>query len=88
MTDKPVDPARDRVSILVDEHSIELGGQAAGAYLDEIGKTDLAFLTEDEWRRFCTTLVFYALHAATERALDQYVTRLERERVIVDEVPF
>lgn len=88
MNDKPVDPKRDAVSILIDENSIEIGGQAAGAYLDEIGKTDLAYLTEDEWRRFCTTLVFYSLHAATERALDQYVTRLERERVIVDEVPF
>ena len=27
-------------------------GEAAGAYLDEIGKTDLADLTEEEWAAF------------------------------------
>lgn len=27
-------------------------GEAAGAYLDKLGKTDLASLTETEWRAF------------------------------------
>ncbi len=33
------------------------GGQMAGEYLDEIGKTDLASLTEKEWQQFCVLLV-------------------------------
>lgn len=33
------------------------GGQEAGAYLDEIDKTDLAQLTEGEWGEFCQRLV-------------------------------
>lgn len=33
------------------------GGQAMGAYLDEIGKSDLAELTEDEWCEACRRLV-------------------------------
>ncbi len=32
------------------------GGEAAGAYLEGIGKTDLAALTVQEWDRFCETL--------------------------------
>lgn len=33
------------------------GGQKAGAYLDEIGKTDLKALSFDEWCEFCRRLV-------------------------------
>lgn len=33
------------------------GGADAGAYLDKLGKTDLASLTQDEWDEFCRTLV-------------------------------
>lgn len=33
------------------------GGKAAGAYLDGIGKTDLARMTKDEWAQFCAELV-------------------------------
>jgi len=31
-------------------------GKLAGAYLDEIGKTDLAALSGDEWREFLRRL--------------------------------
>lgn len=34
----------------------EKGGQEAGAYLERIGKTDLASLSLDEWKSFCETL--------------------------------
>lgn len=33
------------------------GGAVAGAYLDEIGKTDLGELLEEEWFEFCRRLV-------------------------------
>ncbi|WP_420959343.1 DUF6511 domain-containing protein [Brucella sp. IR073] len=33
------------------------GGQRAGGYLEEIGKTDLKTLTVDEWHEFCRRLV-------------------------------
>lgn len=33
--------------------AVATGGQAAGDYLDRIGKTDLATLTRDEWHEFC-----------------------------------
>ena len=36
--------------------AVAAGGQAAGAYLESIGKTDLATLTEPQWLRFCETL--------------------------------
>lgn len=32
--------------------ALDEGGDAAGAYLDEIGKTDLAELSANEWREF------------------------------------
>lgn len=32
-------------------------GQMAGAYLDAIGRTDLAALTPKEWTEFCRTMV-------------------------------
>lgn len=41
------------------------GGEEAGEYLDEIGKSDLASLEEHEWETFCMRLVAgyrFALH--------------------------
>jgi hypothetical protein len=35
-----------------EEEAIEVGGHAAGEYLDSIQKTDLATLSGDEWRIF------------------------------------
>lgn len=40
--------------------ALRAGGDAAGAYLDEIGRTDLATLTAEEWETFLAI------------ALDQY----------------
>jgi len=50
------------------------GGEAAGAYLDRIGKSDLAALSEREWAEFCGTL--YAGACA------------ELRRVADDAIPF
>jgi len=33
------------------------GGEEAGAFLDQIGKTDMAKLTKTEWFEFCRRLV-------------------------------
>jgi Family of unknown function (DUF6511) len=33
------------------------GGDAGGAFLDEIGKTDLAQLTVEEWEAFLTRVI-------------------------------
>lgn len=33
------------------------GGEEGGAFLDGIGKTDLATLTPDEWHEFCRRIV-------------------------------
>lgn len=41
----------------IDERAILKGGDVAGQYLDDIGKTDLAKLTPEEWTTFCTRLV-------------------------------
>jgi hypothetical protein len=54
--------------------AVAAGGEAAGAYLDRIGKTDLATLTEAQWGEFCGTL-FKATCAAMRAAAD-------------DEIPF
>jgi hypothetical protein len=32
------------------------GGRAAGIYLDNLGRSDLSEMTQDEWQAFCTTL--------------------------------
>jgi hypothetical protein len=37
--------------------AIEEAGNEAGAYLDDLGKTDLATLTPDEWRHFLRTFL-------------------------------
>jgi hypothetical protein len=40
-----------------DERAAALaGGDAAGAYLESIGKTDLATMTGPEWAEFCARL--------------------------------
>lgn len=37
--------------------SLDAAGEAAGQYLDKIGKTDLASLELHEWRKFCQTMI-------------------------------
>lgn len=39
-----------------DKRARTLGGQAAGEYLDSIGKSDLAQLSSGEWDRFCAKM--------------------------------
>lgn len=39
-----------------EEAAASKGGEAAGAYLEQIGKTDLATLSGPEWEKFCQTL--------------------------------
>lgn len=42
--------------IITAEHVAE-GGNLGGAYLDAIGKTDLATLTAEEWETFCAKVI-------------------------------
>lgn len=41
----------------VDSLAAGQGGEAMGAYLDEIGKSDLAALSEEEWFEACRRLI-------------------------------
>lgn len=40
-----------------EQKAVEAAGQHAGEYLDEIEKTDLAELSEDEWKEFLRRIV-------------------------------
>lgn len=40
-----------------ERRALEDGGNAGGSYLDEIGKTDLASLDEDEWSTFLSRVL-------------------------------
>lgn len=58
----------------IEAKAITRGGQEAGAFLDRIGKTDLAALSGAEWTEFCTIMW-------TE-------TCAELARITDDEIPF
>lgn len=46
-----------------EEEAIAAGGAQAGAYLDSIGKTDLAELTPEQWTKFLGTFFHgYSVH--------------------------
>lgn len=47
----------DKAFDVFEQRAIELAGQKAGDYLDEIGKTDLAELDQTEWRLFLNTVI-------------------------------
>lgn len=49
-----------------------MGGQAAGEYLDSIGKSDLAKLSKEEWETFCQAL-FRGACAEMERRANDFV---------------
>lgn len=49
----------------------ELGGEEAGAYLDELGKFSLDELSQEEWREFCRRLVAGYRHALHETLRDE-----------------
>lgn len=54
-----------------EERAIKLAGEAAGEYLDEIEKTDLAALSDDEWKTFLTCVVdVYSQYLREMTALD------------------
>lgn len=47
-----------KIELTRDESTAAIaGGKAAGAYLEKIGKTDLAALTKTEWTVFCETML-------------------------------
>lgn len=49
-----------------EEQALAKGGDHAGAYLDEIGKTDLATLDAEEWEEFCARLLVGYANAMRE----------------------
>lgn len=54
-----------------EKDAVRKGGEIAGAYLDKIGKTDLAQMTPEEWRIFCETLFTTACDALRVYADDR-----------------
>lgn len=48
--------------------AISAGGEQAGAYLDQIGKTDLAELAPDQWLKFLATFLHGYSEAMREAA--------------------
>lgn len=59
-----------------ESEAMTVGGQQGGEYLESIGKTDLATLTETEWDRFLDAVItgycdhLRALAARDRRRLD------------------
>ncbi|WP_047308821.1 DUF6511 domain-containing protein [Rhodopseudomonas palustris] len=53
-----------------ERQSLEDAGEAAGKYLESIGKFSLADLTEAEWNHFLRTVLFSYGDAMRERLLD------------------
>jgi len=73
-----IDPSPNETS------AMQFGGQMGGEYLESIGKTDLAMLTETEWDRFIDTVVTgYCDHLRQLAARDR--ARLD---AMTAEVPF
>lgn len=64
--------------------AMTVGGQQGGMYLESIGKSDLAALTETEWDRFIDAVVTgYCDHLRELAGQDR--TRLD---AMTSEVPF
>jgi len=53
---------KDKIVAEQERRARKKAGDAAGAYLDEIGKTDLAKLTPDQWEKFCERLTATYMH--------------------------
>jgi hypothetical protein len=63
--------AKKQIAITKNEAAaITQGGKAAGAYLEQIGKTDLADMTGEEWEKFCATLFETACADLSRQAAD------------------
>lgn len=57
--------------LTIDERNAAVkGGEAAGAYLDQIGVFDLREMTDAQWLEFCGTLFRGACDALAEAADD------------------
>ena len=64
--------------------AMTVGGQQGGAYLESLGKSDLATLTETEWDRFTDAVVTgYCDHLRELAAKDR-----KRLDAMTPEVPF
>lgn len=53
---------KDAIVAEQEKRARQKAGEVAGAYLDEIGKTDLATLTADQWETFCTKMTATFMH--------------------------
>ena len=53
-----------------ENEAIEAASDRAGAFLEEIGKTDLAAMTADEWRELLKT-VFVAATARVQKLAEE-----------------
>mgnify|MGYP001612761908 CR=1 FL=1 len=53
------------------------GGNEAGAYLETLKLTDMAQLSEDQWRTFCILLVNGANKAAGKRIVGAWLAPFE-----------
>lgn len=42
---------------IYEQRAIDAAGNDAGQYLDEIGKSDLATLSQEEWKTFCGRMI-------------------------------
>lgn len=49
------------IPMVITADHVMMGGDLGGAYLEDIGKTDLATLTQEEWLIFCARIVAGAL---------------------------
>jgi len=60
---------RRKIELTRDEAAAALaGGKAAGAFLDELGRTDLGQLSRAEWVEFCERLTRGYLEALQRQA--------------------
>ena len=66
---------------------LEKAGSKAGAYLEEIGKTNLIDLTNDEWMCFVYEVVD-GFHDAAWRDCSLYLTGKMVGPITSDEIPF
>lgn len=73
-----IDPTPNETAAMVE------GGKAAGAYLDSLGRTDLALLIEEEWDTFVEVIVTGYCDALREMAAKDRV-RLDG---MIPEAPF
>ena len=82
-----IDPTPNETAAMVE------GGKAGGAYLDSLGRTDLALLSEEEWDTFVEVIVTgYCDHlrdlAAKDRERLDGMPRAEINLLALADVPF